>query len=86
MLKIKRVSPPIQEITLKLDGRVTGQWVELLRESAESEMEAGLRITLDLENVSFIDGEGLALIRSLMDRGVQQANAPLFVLEQLTRR
>ena len=70
---------------MQLDGRVTGQWVELLRESAESIMEEGLRLTLDLENICFIDCAGLALIKSLMGRGVQQVNAPLFVAEQLRK-
>jgi hypothetical protein len=45
----------------------------------------GLRLTLDLENICFIDCEGLALIKSLMGCGVRQVNAPLFVAEQLRK-
>lgn len=85
MLKITRVTESKKEITLQLDGRVTGQWVDLLRESAESVLEEALRLTLDLKNICFIDCEGLALIKSLMGRGVQQVNAPLFVAEQLRK-
>jgi len=62
-----------------------GQWIELLRESAESVLAEGLRLTLDLENICFIDCEGLALIKSLLGQGVQQVNAPLFVAEQLRK-
>jgi ABC-type transporter Mla MlaB component len=85
MLKITRVASSNQEITLQLDGRVAGQWIELLRESAESVLGEGLRLTLDLENICFIDCEGLALIKSLMGRGVRQVNAPLFVAEQFRK-
>ena len=85
MLKITRVASSNQEINLQLDGRVAGQWIELLRESAESVLREGLRLTLDLENICFIDCEGLALIKSLMGRGVRQVNAPLFVAEQLRK-
>jgi ABC-type transporter Mla MlaB component len=85
MLKITRVASSKQEITLQLDGRVMGRWVELLRDSAKSVLEEGTRLTLDLENICFIDCEGLALIKSLMGRGVLQVNAPLFVAEQLRR-
>ena len=85
MLKITRVTQSNKEITLQLDGRVAGQWIELLRESAESVLEKGLRLTLDLKNICFIDCEGLALIKSLMGRRVQQVNAPLFVAEQLRK-
>ena len=85
MLKITKVATSNQEITLQLDGRVTGQWIELLRESAESVLEERMRLTLDLENTCFIDCEGLALIKSLLGQGVQQVNAPLFVAEQLRK-
>ena len=85
MLKITRAASSNQEIILQLDGSVTGQWIELLRESAESVLGKGLRLTLDLENICFIDCEGLALIKSLMGCGVRQVNAPLFVEEQLRK-
>jgi anti-anti-sigma factor len=84
MLKITRAWSS-QEVTLQLDGRVADKWIELLSESAESALAEGLQLTLDLENISFIDCEGLALIKSLMGRGVLQVNAPLFVAEQLRK-
>ena len=85
MLKITRVVKSNRKITLHLDGSVTGPWIELLRASAESGLAEGLQLTIDLENICFIDCEGLALIKSLLDRGVQQVNAPLFVAEQLRK-
>ena len=71
MLKITRATSSNQEIILQLDGSVTGQWIDLLRKSAESVLAEGLRLTLDLENICFIDCEGLALIKSPMNRDVQ---------------
>lgn len=85
MLKITIARSSDQEIILQLDGRVTGKWVELLRESAGSALDEGMRLTLDLRNICFIDCDGLALIRSLLDRGVRQVNAPLFVAEQIKK-
>ena len=85
MLKITKVATSNQEITLQLDGRVTGQWIELLRDSAESVLEEEMRLSLDLKNICFIDCEGLAVMKSLMGRGVRQVNAPLFVAEQLRK-
>jgi ABC-type transporter Mla MlaB component len=85
MLKITRVVQSDQEITLQLDGSVTGPWIELLRESAESVLKEGRQLTLDLENICFIDCQGLALVKSLMGQGVRQVNAPLFVAEQLKK-
>lgn len=85
MLRITRVVHADQEIALQLDGSVSGQWIELLRESAESVLNEGLRLILDLQNICFIDCEGLALIKNLMGQGVRPVNAPLFVAEQLKK-
>ena len=85
MLKITKVIESNQAITLLLDGSVTGHWIDLLRESAESVLELEMRLTLDLQNISFIDCEGLAVIKSLMGKGVRQVNAPLFVADQLRK-
>jgi ABC-type transporter Mla MlaB component len=85
MLMITRTVLSKEEITLKLDGRVTGQWIELLRDNAESLLDEGLRLNVDLKNVSFIDCEGIALIRHLIKRGARHINPPLFVAEQIKR-
>ncbi len=85
MLKITRDVLSSRETTLRLDGRVAAQWVALLRESAESELAEGLKLTIDLKNISFIDCEGIVLLKSLMARGVDPVNAPLFVNEQIKK-
>jgi ABC-type transporter Mla MlaB component len=85
MLKITRAVLSKHETTLRLDGRVAGQWVGLLRESAESELTEGLKLTIDLKNISFIDCEGIALLISLIGRGADPINAPLFVTEQIKK-
>ena len=85
MLKITEVVVSEKEITLQLDGRVSGQWVELLRETAESVLDKGVRLTVNLNNISFIDCEGIALIRSLIERGARYTNPPLFVAEQIRK-
>jgi anti-anti-sigma regulatory factor len=85
MLKITRAALSEKEISLQLDGRVSGQWVGLLRETAESVLAEGARLTVDLKNISFIDCEGIALIRNLIERGVRHTNPPLFVAEQINK-
>jgi ABC-type transporter Mla MlaB component len=85
MLKITSIVLSPQEIALRLDGRVAGQWVTLLRDSAESVLADGVTLTIDLQNISYIDCEGIALLRSLIERGVDPVNAPLFVIEQIKK-
>ena len=85
MLKITRAVLSEKEITLQLDGRVTGQWVQLLRDTAESVLGEGARLNVDLKNISFIDCEGIAVLRNLIQRGARYQNPPLFVAEQIKR-
>jgi anti-anti-sigma regulatory factor len=85
MLKITRTVLSEKEVTLQLDGRVTGQWVELLKDTAEPVLRDGISLNVDLTNVSFIDCVGIALIRNLIQRGVRHLNPPLFVAEQLKK-
>jgi len=85
MLKITRADLSKKEVALLLDGRVSGQWVGLLRETAESVLDEGMTLSVDLKNISFIDCEGIALMRNLIERGVRHENAPLFVVDQIKR-
>jgi len=85
MLKITSTVLTQEQTALRLDGRVAGQWVALLRESAESALAKGLKLTLDLQNISYIDCEGIVLLTSLITRGVDPINAPLFVIEQIKK-
>ena len=82
VLKITKVTSLDQEITLQLNGRVTGPWVELLRKYVEAVLAEGGRLTMNLENVHYIGAEGVRLIKSLMDREVQ-VDTTFFVAEQI---
>lgn len=85
MLRISTLVSLQREVTLQLDGHVTGAWVELLRDSAEAVLLKGWMLTLDMENVRFIDCEGVALINRLLNYGVRQENMTLFVAEQIKK-
>jgi len=85
MLKISTIASLDHEVTLRLDGHVIGVGVQLLRESAEAVLDRGERLTLDFENIHFIDCDGVVLIKKLLDRGVSHVNAPLFVAEQIKK-
>jgi hypothetical protein len=53
MLKITKVIQSDREYILQLDGSISGQWIELLRESAMSVLAEGLGLTLDLKNMLY---------------------------------
>ncbi|MFN7949813.1 MAG: hypothetical protein U0Z53_30955 [Blastocatellia bacterium] len=83
MLRIVEEKVTDSDITLRLDGRLVGQWVEVLRTSCEQAFENGTRLKLDLAGVSFADLEGVKLLRQLQARQVSLINCSPFLREQL---
>jgi anti-anti-sigma regulatory factor len=72
---------------LRLDGQVTGPWVEELRrtcaETVGNNRDAETYLVLDLAGVSFLDAAGVALFRDLTSQHVAFANFSAFIAEQL---
>ena len=74
-----------EEVTLRLDGQVTGRWVKLLKTECEARLRKDARVSIDLSNVSFADRDGIALLRSLTERKVEILNALPFITEQISK-
>lgn len=70
-------------VTLKLEGRVVGPWVDVLRDYCEDILAQQPRVDLDLEDILFIDSCGVALLRQLTARQVALTNCSPFTAEQL---
>jgi hypothetical protein len=85
MLKVSVANAAGEEISFRLDGQITGLWVELLRGLCEATLQKGARIILEMKNVSFVDRDGIALLRSLAGRRVEILNALPFIAEQIAK-
>jgi ABC-type transporter Mla MlaB component len=68
---------------LKLEGRVMGAWVDEVRRSCRDALGRGVTVTIDLASVSYVDAEGIALLRELASRRVALANTTPFIDAQL---
>jgi hypothetical protein len=68
---------------VRAEGQMIGPWVNELRRSLEELVREGVEPTVDLNGVSFVDREGVHLLRSLGDRGVAVVNSSSFVAAQL---
>jgi anti-anti-sigma regulatory factor len=84
MLKITVVESSGAAVRLRVEGRVTDRWVEELRRTCDLHaLGDGIRLTLDLADVSFIDAAGIELLKQLRIRGVALLSPSSFVAEQL---
>ena len=82
MLKISGASAPGQG-TLRLAGRLGGEWVGELKKACELARAEHGHVALDFSDVMFVDHAGAALIRSLVIEGVSLINCSPFITEQL---
>lgn len=81
MLRIIELPAPNHSTTLQLDGRLVGQWVELLRSSCEQGLQDNDQLTVDLQGVSFADQQGVQLLRYLETQRITLLNRSPFLLE-----
>ena len=83
MLKISVIESSDAAVTLRLEGRIIGCWLEELRQSCDRILAEGRRLTLDLAGVWFLDREAGTLLRNLKEGAVGFTNCSHLVAEQL---
>ena len=83
MLRITSIEGGNQKVVLRLEGRVCGPWVGELGEACQKVLSEGKALDLNLAEVTFLDGEGIALLMTIQTRGVELAECSMFVTEQL---
>jgi ABC-type transporter Mla MlaB component len=69
MLKITTHSEPTQDI-LELEGRLAGPWVQELNDCWQQHLRARRQVRVLLQQVSFIDDTGKALLTAMHRAGV----------------
>lgn len=83
MMRISEAPGGDEQVTLRIEGQLVGQWVEELERACERLLGGTKQVVLDVAEVSFIDRKALPALRSLRLRGVTFANSNPFVTEQL---
>src|ERR1700677_2939422 len=84
MLRITVVESSKLAVTLRVEGRITGPWVEELRTACNVHtFPDDVQLSLELADISFADAAGIDLLRELRSRGVGLIRATPFLAEQL---
>ena len=84
MLRITVVESSKTAVTLRVEGRITGLWVEELRTACNLHTFSDVvRLSLELADISFADAAGIALLRELRNRGVGLIRTAPFLAELL---
>jgi hypothetical protein len=84
MLRITVVESSKIAVTLRVEGRITGPWVEELRTACDVHtFPDDVQLSLELADISFADAAGIALLRELRNTGVGFIRTAPFLSEQL---
>ena len=83
MLRISEIETTNSSVTLSLEGRMTGPWVDQVRQHCRQYLGNGRRLKLNLAELSFVDRKGASLFRDLISRGVALDNCSPFIAERL---
>jgi len=82
MLRITVVESSARAVTLRVEGRIAGPWVEELRTSCNVHTGPDpIQLRLELEDVSFVDDAGIACLKELRDQGVGLCQVSPFLRE-----
>jgi len=82
MLRITVVESSASAVTLRVEGRITGSWVEELRRACDVRTDQ-VQLSLELTEVLFADAAGIELLKELRSRGVGLERTNPFMAEQL---
>ena len=84
MLRITVVESSRSAVTLRVEGRITGSWVEELRRACDArDLSNEVHLSLELAEVSFTDAAGIELLKELRSRGVSLVRTNPFMADQL---
>ena len=74
MLRITTTEKKPSRVVLKLEGRVTSDWVDVLDREIRGHMADGTKVRLDFCGVTFVDKRGAKVLRDLLNGGVATDN------------
>lgn len=82
MLRITMVESTASAVTLRVEGRIAGPWVDELRATCNVHIgPEPVRLSLELGDVSFADAAGVAFLKELRDQGVWLSHPSPFLTE-----
>ncbi len=79
VLRVTQVTCTASLVTLKVEGRIAAEWVEVLERECVRWLETGRQVRLDFAEVSAVDHAGVAMLRRFPARLVKIVNAAPFI-------
>jgi hypothetical protein len=85
MFRITRIADDETSVTLRVEGRLVGRWIDELESECERCRVVRGRVNLDLSGVTFVDDRGIEALRSMGGDHVELVRCSLFLSGLLKR-
>jgi len=85
MLKVTCVAESDKSVRLKLEGRVVGEWIDVLERECKVCLGQRSELILDLSAISFVDDRGVKMLKAMQGDRVRLTGCSLFLSELLGR-
>jgi len=79
MMKVTHVAEDEESVTLKIEGRIAGEWIDVLKEECLLYLEKKARLMLDFSEVSYIDDSGVKALKAMDRKRISLIGASLFL-------
>ncbi|MBA5867752.1 MAG: hypothetical protein GDA67_13755 [Nitrospira sp. CR1.3] len=81
MLKITKTDMDRSRVVFTLEGKITGQWADLLDAECRAELRNLKSIELNCAGVDFVDGQGVEVLKQLSRKRVTILKAPGYMTD-----
>jgi len=82
MLRITVVESSANAVTLRVEGRIAGPWLEELRRTCDAHrVNDSVQLQLELEDAGFVDAAGVAYLKELQAQGAGLIHISPFLME-----
>ena len=85
MIRIDHITPSVGPVVLKLAGQLNWETTAVLEREARRWLRQREQLVLQLDDVDFIDGSGIGLLKRLVRQGVLLRRASPFITLLLGR-
>jgi hypothetical protein len=83
VLRITEISESADAITLKVEGRIASEWVTVLEQECLKWLRAKPEVLLDFSEVTFIEHNGVAMLKRIASPNLRLINCPELINELL---
>jgi anti-anti-sigma regulatory factor len=83
VFRVSKISETDGSVTLNVEGRIVFEWVTTLEEECLQWLQTKKEVRVDCSGVTFIDRNGVAMLKRIASPNLKLINCPVLIAEIL---